>query len=150
MELADTFRVAAPSHRVWALLWDLPRLAACVPGCEEIVALDESRFRARVKQSVGPFQLAMDLSLSIQEVTPERRMVVVGGGADRRGNRLTVHQASLEVEPLSPEETQVSYQVDLTLFGKLATLGYPVVKRKTQEMQTEFTRRIIAALASAP
>jgi carbon monoxide dehydrogenase subunit G len=112
------------------------------------VAVGESSFKAKMKQSVGPFQVAMDLTLNVQEATPERRVLLTGGGDDGRGNMLKLHRTLLELEPLSADETQLSYRVEFTLFGKLGTFGYPVLKRKVEEMRGEFTRRIIQALTS--
>ena len=146
MELSDTFRVQASNSKVWELLWDLPRLAACLPGCESIEAIDDTTYRAHVKQSVGPFKVAMDMDVSLQEVTPERRIVMSGGGDDRKGTRLKLNRVELNVAPVSDSESEVSYTMDLTLFGRMATLGYPVVKRKAGEMRQEFTRRIVAEL----
>jgi uncharacterized protein len=149
MELSDTFRVQASNSKVWELLWDLPRLAACLPGCEGIEEIDESTYRAHVKQSVGPFKVAMAMDISLQEVTPERRIVMAGGGDDRKGTRLKLNRAELEVAPVSDSESEVSYVMDITLFGRMATLGYPVVKRKAGEMREEFTRRIVAELTGS-
>ena len=144
MELADTFRVQASNSKVWELLWDLPRLAACLPGCEGIEEIDETTYRAHIKQSVGPFKVAMAMDIIIQEVTPKSRIVMAGGGDDRKGTRLKLNRAELEVAPVSDTESEVSYTMDVTLFGRMATLGYPVVKRKAGEMREEFTRRIVA------
>lgn len=146
MELSDSFTVESSASKVWELLWDFPRLASCMPGCEEIEAIDESNFKARVKQSVGPFRVEMDINLTIQEATPEERIVVTGSGGDRRGNSLKITRAMLEMATVSPKETQISYSIDFTLFGKLATLGYPMVKRKSRDLAVEFSRRISAAL----
>ena len=149
MELRDSFRVDTPSSRVWELFWDFPRLASCLPGCEAIEVIDDSNFKAKVKQKVGPFQVAMELMMTIVDVTQGRQIVAVGSGSDRRGNRLKIIRASLAVDPISPGETQVSYDMNFTLFGRLGTLGYGVIKRKVGEMQTEFTRCITAALENS-
>ena len=146
MELSDTFTVGSPASKVWELLWDFPRLASCMPGCEEVEAVDESNFKARVKQRVGPFSVEMDIKFTIQEATPEERILVTGSGGDRRGNSLKINRAMLEMAPVSPKETQISYTLDFTLFGKLATLGYPMVKRKARDVGVEFSKRISIAL----
>jgi carbon monoxide dehydrogenase subunit G len=148
MELADTFRVQASNSKVWQLLWDLPRLAACLPGCEGIEEMDEATYRAHIKQSVGPFKMAMAMVISLEDVTPESRIVMAGGGDDRKGTRLKLNRGVLEVAPVSDNESEVSYTMDITLFGRMATLGYPVVKRKAGEMREEFTRRIVAELTN--
>jgi hypothetical protein len=36
--------------------------------------------------------------------------------------------------------------VDFTLYGKLASLGSSIVKRKAEELRVEFTKRLTAEL----
>ena len=149
MELTDTFEVSAPAARVWELFFDLPRLARCLPGCEEIHAVDETHYRARMVQRVGPFQVAMDLDLEVRELTPGKRIVVTGGGKDRMGNTLKLNRLAMELTPVSDERTEVSYSMDFNLFGRLATMGNAVMKRKAEDTRAEFTRRIVQQLEGA-
>ena len=146
MELTDRFTVPASSQTVWALFWDLPRVAGLLPGCERVEAIDETHFRARITQKVGPFKVAMDLDLEVLESEVEKRVVVAGGGHDRLGNRLTLNRLALELSPVSDEQTEVFYSMDFTLFGRMATLGGSAVKRKAEEMRDEFTKSIIKEL----
>ena len=147
MDLSDTFTVSAPPSEVWALFWDLPRVARCLPGCEAIEALDGGGYRARLVQRVGPFQVAMDVDLVIEEFVEAKRVVVAGGGQDRMGNRLKLSSLALELEE-AEEGTTVHYAMNFTLTGKLASLGNSVVKRKAEETRREFSRRIAAELGS--
>ena len=144
MELSDSFQVMAPSSRVWEFFWDFTRLASCLPGCDRIEAINESSFSAYVKQRIGPFSLGMELVFTVQEVTPNRSVILVGG--DRRGRIVKVNRASLDVTSISPEESRVSYNADVHLLGKLGILGYSVVNRKAKEVGAEFSRRLAKAL----
>ena len=162
MELTDRFTVHASAQVVWDLFWDLPRVAHCLPGCESIEAVDETKFKARFAQKVGPFQIAMDLDLAVEELSPLQRIVVAGGGKDKRGNTLKLNRLIMELAPapggetggLTPGEsngetdvlTEVSYTMDFNLYGRLATLGNAIVKRKAEEMRIEFTSRITEEL----
>jgi carbon monoxide dehydrogenase subunit G len=146
LELTDRFTVHASSQDVWELLWDLPRIAMCLPGCESIEVVDDTNLKARFAQKVGPFQIAMDLSLVVQELTEKQRIVVAGGGKDKRGNTLKLNRLVMELAPSSNGETEVSYTMDFNLYGRLATLGNAIVKRKAEEMRTQFTERITAEL----
>jgi carbon monoxide dehydrogenase subunit G len=116
MELKDSFTVSAPPSEVWALFWDLPRVGRCLPGCEDIQALDDGSYRARLAQRVG--------------------------------NRLKLNRLSLELNE-AQGGTQVHYSIDFALFGRLASLGNSVVKRKAEEARREFSRCIAAELGSA-
>ncbi len=149
MDLKDTFTVEAPREKVWDLFWDFPRLAACLPGCESIERIDDSNFKARVAQRVGPFQIALDLNLTLDDVQQNKSVAFSGSGGDKRGNNLKIARAALELDPVSDAETSVSYDMDFTLFGKLGTMGNSVVKRKVEEMRKEFTRRLTEAVAAS-
>ena len=146
MEVTDHFRVQATGAKVWELFWDLPRVAKCLPGCESIEAVDDKTYRAHMVQKVGPFQVAMDLDLSVQEVVEGSRVVVAGGGKDRMGNTLKLNKLSLELVPASETETDISYGMDFNLYGRLATLGNSMVKRKAEETRVEFSKCIRAEL----
>ena len=146
MELTDRFEVGASPAEAWAFFWDLPRVAKCLPGCERIETTGDSAYWARMVQRVGPFQVAMDIDISVDEVEPGRRVVVSGGGKDRMGNRLRINRLALELNEPAAERTEVSYELDFNLFGRLATLGNTVVKRKAEETRAEFSRNIAAEL----
>ena len=146
MEIADDFPVTAPASKVWGLLWDFPRLAACLPGCEEITPVDEKTYKANMKQSVGPFTIQVEMTFNVTETVQGERVAFSGSGTDRLGNRLRIDRAWVALSATSREETQVSYSAEVIMTGKLATLGYPVVKRKTRDMGVEFSRRLVAEL----
>jgi carbon monoxide dehydrogenase subunit G len=145
MELADRFVTSSSPEDVWSLFWDLPRVAMCLPGCEKIESTDATHLQARMVQKVGPFQIAMDVDITVDEISEGQRVVVSGTGKDRIGNRLKLSKLLLELEP-GTDGTNVSYFIDFTLYGRLATLGNSVIKRKAEEMRVEFTRRILAEL----
>ncbi len=146
MELTDRFTVQADSATVWGLFWDLPRIAGLLPGCESVEAIDERHYRARVAQKVGPFKVSMDVDIEVLESEVGKRVVVSGGGHDRLGNRLSLNRIALELAPADGGATEISYSMDFNLYGRMATLGGSVVKRKAEEMRVEFTRAIIEEL----
>src|SRR2546426_276508 len=78
VQITDRFTVQASREKVWQLLWDFPRLAACLPGCREITRVNDVTYRAKMKQSVGPFNLDMDMTFNIVEVDEGRRIVFSG------------------------------------------------------------------------
>ena len=64
----------------------------------------------------------------------------------RFGNRLSLNRIALELAPASGGGTEVSYSMEFNLYGRMATLGSSVVKRKTEDMRVEFTRAIVKEL----
>ena len=57
--------------------------------------------------------------------------------------------SALTLDPVGPTETAVSYHIDLGVFGKLAALGFPVIKAKARQMATEFASAIRTRLETA-
>ena len=146
MELTDRFEVSASPAEAWAFFWDLPRVAKCLPGCESIEDAGDGAYRARMTQRVGPFNVTLDMDMRIDEAEEGQRVVVSGNGKDRMGNRLHVNRLALELSEPSPGQTEVNYAMDFNLYGRLATLGNTAVKRKSEEIRAEFSRRIAEAL----
>ncbi len=147
MQIADRFIVQATTEKVWRLLWDFPRLAGCLPGCREIVRVDDTVYRAKMKQSVGPFTLDMDMTFKVVEVEEGRRIVFSGSGQDRTGNRMKLDRATLELDPRSDTETEVAFDADMSLYGKMAALGHSMIVRKSRDIGVEFGRRITEELS---
>ena len=140
MNLSGSLEVDAPSDRVWELLRDPERLVSAIPGVESFKALDDTTFSARVAQRVGPFRARFDLSMTITEIDPPRRLVATGHGTETGGSssRLRIPSVVIELEPTSSGGTTVSYDIEFSLMGKLGTLGYPVVKLRAGEMARLF------------
>ncbi len=58
MRFEREIRIGAPTAAVWAFLWDVPRLAACVPGASDVrVTEDGKRYTAVISDRVGPFKV---------------------------------------------------------------------------------------------
>jgi carbon monoxide dehydrogenase subunit G len=109
-----------------------------MPGVQSLEVVDDTTFTAVVAQRVGLFRTQFDLSLSLTEVDPPRRLVATGQGKEAGGSLLKVSSAVIELEVLAEDRTRLSFEIDFSLLGKLGTLGYPVVKHKAGDMARQF------------
>ena len=48
MDIAGSYPFNAARDRVWQLMMDPVAIAACIPGCEELVPDGEDRYRAKI------------------------------------------------------------------------------------------------------
>ena len=65
--------VHVPRQLLWDFLWDVPRLTACVPGCEALQEIEPgTRYQAVVRDKVGPFTLRVPLAVEVLEATVRR------------------------------------------------------------------------------
>ena len=147
MQVSDSITVNAPLAESWGFIWDIERLAACLPGCESIARAGGDSYKLRMVQRVGPFKVDMDVRMTVQEVEEGRRVVASGDGRDKMGNRLQIGRLAAEVAESPGGGTQLSYEVEFNLYGKLAALGNAAVKRKVEETRAALTDNIRQALS---
>ncbi|KAA9009927.1 CoxG family protein [Histidinibacterium aquaticum] len=142
MELSGTRTIDADRQTVWEHLNDPEVLKACVPGCEELTGSAEEGFQAVVKQKVGPVKATFKGQVRIEDANPPVSYKLVGEGKGgvagfAKGSAIVTLQ---EV----PEGTELVYDVESQVGGKLAQLGNRVVGGFAKKMAEEFFERFQA------
>ncbi|MCI0344640.1 MAG: hypothetical protein L0221_04230, partial [Chloroflexi bacterium] len=67
----------------WTALWDVPAVARCLPGCQAVEEVEpRRRYRATVKDRVGPFAVTIPLDVGVQASDAERALRVQASGRD--------------------------------------------------------------------
>jgi carbon monoxide dehydrogenase subunit G len=148
MILEGQFTLPAPQDRVWDAIWDIPTLASWVPGCTSAEQVDPSTYRARLEQQVGFLKASFDLLLKVVETDAPNRIRLHGEGEDRKLRSNIQADVLVELEP-APEGTLFRYRQDVSVFGRLGALGFPLIQRKAREVEAEFARRARAGMAAA-
>lgn len=150
MQFQHTIAIDATPERVWNFLWDVERLARCIPGCEQATTLEPNqRYSAIVADRVGPLKLKMPLDLAVQSADSGHHLHVIATGKDSAlgsSVRLDI-KASLSPEGAG---TQLLLDVDATVTGKIAGLGFGLFKRKFDDVMTKFGKQVKAAIEAAP
>jgi len=74
MRFEKQVTIHAPRAVVWDCLWDIARLASCIPGCQVAETIEPYvHYRATVQEKVGPFRVTVPLDIDILEHQgPER------------------------------------------------------------------------------
>ena len=142
MIFEDRFSVRAPVAEVWAFLRDPQRVAACMPGTERIEVIDDRHYRVVAGARVSFLSVSFALNVTVTEVEEPVRLVSVAEGMDGTIKERVKLGAALTLEPRDPATTDVSYRIDLTVYGKLAALGLSVIKGKAKQMADDFAGRI--------
>jgi carbon monoxide dehydrogenase subunit G len=146
MIVEGAFTIRAPRERVWDAIWDIPTLASWVPGCTSAEQVDSDTYRARLEQQVGFLKASFDLLVTVVETEAPTRIRLRGEGEDRRLRSNVGIDSEVVLEP-DGEATVVRYRHDLSVFGRLGALGFPIIQRKARDIEAEFARRATAALA---
>ena len=152
MEMSEARVIAVKQPQVWAGLLDPKVLMACIPGCTEFTGSPEEGFKATVVQKVGPVKATFNGTVRLSDIDAPNTVRLEGeGNAGPAGfcrGGATVR--------LSPKEggTEIAYEVDAKIGGKLAQLGSRIIdscaRKMTDRFFTNFQKEIEVANASEP
>lgn len=149
MRFEQRIRVKATPAQTWALLWDVERLAKCLPGCEEARELEPGqRYEAVVVERVGPFKSQFVMELSVAEAQVERLVRLQAKGKDQKLGASIVGELEVRLQGSDAGGTVLDILADIQIRGKIAGLGQVVIKRKAQDIIGRFGDAIAADLDS--
>ncbi|KNG94758.1 CoxG family protein [Pseudaestuariivita atlantica] len=145
MDMTGTRILAADRATVWAALLDPEVLKACVPGCQEMAGSAEEGFTATVVQKVGPVKATFKGTVTLSDMTPPERLTLSGEG---KGGAAGFAKGGADVRLTEvPEGTQLDYEVEAKVGGKLAQLGSRIVDGFARKMADQFFDRFQDAVA---
>ena len=149
LDLTKETDVAAPPETAWALIRDLPRLSACIPGVSDLRELEpDRRYSAAVSDKLGPFKLEVPVEVALHSVEAGRRIAAELSGNDRRGQARVKGSLEATLQPLEPG-TRLTLGIHLEVLGRLAALGAAPMRRRADEIFAEFVTRVRAELQQA-
>ena len=138
MDFSHSLIVYAPVQRVWSILRNPHSIAPAIPGFQALEVIDDDNFSVQISQRIGPFRARFDLRMTITEIVDLKLIRATGQGAEAGGGFLKVPSAVVEMASLGDGKTDLSFNIEFTLLGKLGAMGYPLVKRKAGEMAQVF------------
>lgn len=140
MELKGSRVIAADRATVWARLNDADTLKACIPGCEELTGSPQEGFEAVVKQKVGPVKATFRGGVTLSDVVPGESYTITGEG--KGGVAGFAKGAAAVVLADAPDGgTELTYDVEAKVGGKLAQLGSRLISGFARKMADQFFER---------
>ena len=147
MHFSEQIKVPVSLSEAWSFIWDVQRLAGCLPGCVGVQEVDAGlRYKAQFADQIGPYKLRFDLDVDVLEAKPQEVVRVLASGQDRRMGVSQRANLTVKLQEDGPSRTALLVDADLEVIGKVATLGQFVIKRKAQDIVKQFTRNIESEL----
>jgi len=147
MKLSHTRVVRAPRAKVWKLVTDIPAAARCVPGVAAVTPSGAGKYKGSLLVQLGPVRLVLDgdVTLTVTDEAAGKASV----RADAKDSRLggTV-RATMDVTLIDKgDDTELRITSDVQIAGRIGEFGQPVIKRKADQLLTQFAECLARALA---
>lgn len=136
MQLSDSRVIEATPEIIWSAILDKDVLRACVPGCQEMTGTPEDGFDATVVAKVGPVKATFKGSITLSDMTAPEALTLSGEG---KGGAAGFAKGGAQVR-LVPHDngTELHYDVEANVGGKLAQLGSRIVDGFAKRMADQF------------
>lgn len=149
MKIEGRFRLPASRDQVFAKLNDPLFFASCIEGVGDLTEVDSDHFTATLETRIAyiKFRFAVAVAL-VERIAPSRVTGSVEGTPFGTAGRLTASAVANLHEIDGGLSTEIVYEMNMALTGKLGSLGQPVMRAKAREMEQVFVRRASAAFSS--
>ena len=150
MLIENGFTVPAPVERVWAHLFDVERIAPCLPGAELTEIVDERTWKGTLKTAFGPVVLTFAGTVEMQERDDAaHRLVLRARGLEQKGKGAAEATVTSWLEPgASDPETTVKMQADIVLSGPAAQLSRGLLPEISKKLTQRFADCLQAGMAA--
>ena len=146
MLISETFRVDASIRELYEFLLDAQTVGACIPGCESVEVIGENEYDSIIKTKVGGISAKFKIRTHIFETVPFSVIRTVGQGKETRNLGQFKQKTEITLTELSAAETEVRYNAEVSIVGRLATFGDRILQSKAKTMGQEFANAVKSRL----
>lgn len=148
MQMNESQRVPASAAKVWAALNDPDILRRCIPGCQSLEMKSPTEMTATVVVKLGPVKATFSGKVTLSDLDPPNGYRISGEGSGGVAG-FAKGGATIRLEAESADVTNLRYEVDAQVGGKIAQLGGRLIDSTAKKLAGEFFQNLAAALTAA-
>jgi len=149
MQFQQTCTIPGPIDKVWEFLTDIPSVAKCLPGVEQVREEAPGKYVGIIALKVGIIKLRLSGEIQVESMDKEKRSAVMAvRAADARISGQIQGKMTMNLREISPAETELIAGTDVNLFGKIGEFGQPMIRKKADQMMAEFARNVATQVAA--
>lgn len=137
MKLSDELVIAAPQATVWAALNDPAILQRSIEGCTRLEQRPDGAFDGTVQAKIGPVRASFQGVVTISAADPPNSYVLSGEGKGGVAG-FAKGQAHVNLISISPAQTQLRYEAEAAVGGKIAQLGARLIESTARDYASKF------------
>ncbi len=131
LKASEEFEIACSPSICWDFISDLANIGSCIPGCESVTKIDQTRANFKVKVKIGYISKTFDLKVRLGDVRQPDGLSFVASGADAE------ILGTLDLTHVE-EHVRLMYKIELTplsITGKTAVsmIGKDLVRKQATE-----------------
>jgi carbon monoxide dehydrogenase subunit G len=121
-------------------------LAACIPGCKELIEVSPGVYSAVLMNEVAFITLSFKVRVEVLKIeAPDTIEAKISGETIGLAGRVTAN-AALGLSEVGPAQTDIHYTASISLAGRLGGLGEPVFRAKSAEVSRQFGANLRTAI----
>jgi uncharacterized protein len=141
MKLKGAVTVNAPQERVWRTFVDPKQFCRVMPGCENAKQLDATHYEAILTVKVQFMTIRAKALGTVLEAEEPRHLVGEMVGEPQAMAGAFRARVTIDLVPVN-NGTNVQYIMDITMLGRLASLGEAIVHSTARRISMEFADNI--------
>src|SRR5690349_704447 len=143
MTFENICSIGAPCPTLWDYLTDIPKVANCLPGVEQVVSVEEGKYTGVIAMKVGVVKLRLSGKLSVELMDKEKRSaIMVVEAVDQKISGMIQGKVSMRLDEQGPNQTKLTVGTDINLMGKIGEFWQPVIRKKADQMMEEFANNL--------
>ena len=141
MDFKGEILVEASRDAVYAKIRDAQFFASCIEGVRALEEVDATHYTAVVESKVAYIKVAFVVAVELlRDEAPDLIEAKIEGRPMKIAGRLTARSVT-RLEK-ADGGTKILYETDLSLTGKLGSLGRPVLAAKAKDMEKQFAENL--------
>lgn len=142
MEVEDQFTVDAPREVIVEEMQKPDALKEVIPNCQEVTEVAEREYEAKVSERISMVSLDMEIEISITEFNPPESFDVNLDGTAPGSNTDVSATMTYNLSELDDDSTLIDYYMDIEVSGKLASLGFRMLKSTVNKRIEQMTDNV--------
>jgi carbon monoxide dehydrogenase subunit G len=135
MEFSGTQSIEVVQKAVWAYLYDVNKVAECVPGFQSLEVLGEEHWKAVITLGVGPVKAKFTLDVTREMQEPDVMIVKGRGKAPGSAVDLAGH---MNLSTIDAQKTQMDWSAHVVVSGTIASVGARLLNGTAEKLTGQF------------
>lgn len=142
MEIEDQVTVDAPREVIVEEMQTPEALEQVIPNCKNVEEVAEREYEAEVSERISMVSLDMEIEIFITEFNPPESFNVNLDGTAPGSNTDVNATMTYELSETDDGGTLIDYYMDIEVSGKLASLGFRMLKSTVHKRIEEMTDNV--------